>query len=57
MRSILWVKIMIYDRNYKKFKGTTGIKPKITTSNAINSFNIPGDKYKDKRRVVTRKFR
>lgn len=47
---------MEYTSKNKKFHGTNGVKLIRNESPDIKSFNIVGDKYEDKRRVITRRF-
>lgn len=48
---------MEYNRNYKQSNNTHRVKTMVKKAQDIKSFNIPGEKYEDSRRVVSRKFR
>ena len=48
---------MEYNRNYKQSNNTHRVKTMAKKAQDIKSFNIPGEKYEDSRRVVSRKFR
>ena len=48
---------MEYNRNYKPSNNTPRVKIMAKKTQDIKSFNIPGKKYEDHRRVVSRKFK
>ncbi len=48
---------MEYNRTYKQSNHTHRVKTMAKKAQDIKSFNISGEKYKDSRRVVSRKFR
>lgn len=47
---------MKYSRNYKISPKTHYVKRIPKRTQDVKSFNIPGEKYEDTRRVTTRKF-